>query len=335
MKKIIFFLFVFFISNCFSQQSDFAHIDFTAADKRAKSYKSRNLLKLNQFTYKLTKGFKTDIEKFRVIYLWITSNVSNDYRLYALNKRKRDRFEKDSIKLLEWNSKFKKKLFKKLLRKKRTVCTGYAYLLKEMCSVVGIDAKIVNGFGRANGMEIDDLEYPNHSWNIVKLNNKWYLCDPTWASGTSYPEEGKFIFDYNNGFFLTEPNLFIFNHYPLYHEYSLLKSVPSIKEFAEKPLLYGNAFNLISEHISPAKMHHVIQKDSTFTFQYKLKEKIDLNKVKLIFVNAANENNIKPKVIIHNNILTVNHTFKKRGYYDVHLYFDKDIIATYVFKIIK
>lgn len=336
MQKVLLFLFIFSVGTFFSQKSDFSTINFSIADNRAKSYKNRNLLKLNEFTFKLTKGLPTDVEKFRAIYIWITHNIENDFRLYALNKRKRDKFKKDSIKLFEWNSQFKKKLFKKLLKRKRTICSGYAYLLKEMCDVVGIDVKIVNGFGRSNDMDLEDLEYPNHAWNIVKLNEKWYLCDPTWASGISYPDENKFVFKYNDGLFLTPPKLFFQTHFPINKNYSLLNDqTPTLKEFAEMPFLYGNAYNYLDAHVTPKVMYHEIKQNQTFTFQYQLKKKIDLKKVKLIFTNTSTEKTIKPKITLQNKLLNLEHKFSKRGYYDVHFYVGKDIIATYTFKIVK
>ena len=48
-----------------------------------------------------------------------------------------------------------------------------------------------------------------------------------------------------------------------------------------------------------------------------------------------NEKTIKPIATLQKDILTLKHNFNKRGYYDVHFYIDKDIIATYTFKIVK
>ena len=130
MPKIKLWIFLIFVNLSFAQQSDFSHIDFSKADNIAKTVKSKRLYQLHKLTYSLTKNLNTDIEKFRAIYIWICNNIANDFGLYSLNEKKRKRFLKDSVKLKKWNSKFKKKLFKKLLKKKRTICTGYAYLLK-------------------------------------------------------------------------------------------------------------------------------------------------------------------------------------------------------------
>lgn len=336
MPKTTFFLFLFYASFCFSQQSDFKHINFSKADKIANATKSKRLYELNKLTYNLTNNLETDVEKLRAIYIWICNNIANDFRLYASNERKRNRFEKDSLKLENWNSKFKKTLFKKLLKKKKTICTGYAYLLKEMCKIVGIESYMVNGFARTATVDFSKLTMPNHTWNVVKLNNKWYLCDPTWSTGISFPEEGRFQFIYNDGYFLADPELFFYNHFPVDLQFSLLgETTPNFTEYTELPLIYGDAFTTIKEHVLPKKMHHNLTKNSDFTFQYVLKNKVDLQKIKFIVDNGISEKMIIPKIAVENNILTLKHTFKNRGFFDVHLYIEERLIATYTFKIAK
>lgn len=336
MYKIGFFFLLLFVKVSFGQQSDFNHINFTKADNIAKLYKSKRLLELNKTTYNLTKNLSTDVEKLRAIYVWICNNIANDFSLYSLNERKRKKYVKDSLKLQNWNSKFKQKLFKKLLKKKKTICTGYAYLLKEMCNIAGIESKMVNGFGRTSSVDFTKLTMPNHTWNVVKLNNKWYLCDPTWSTGISFPEEGRFEFTYNDGYFLTDPKLFFQNHFPINSQYTLLKENPSFLEFTELPLLYPEAFNVLEKQITPNKMYHEVKKDATINFKYKLKKKIDKSKVKLVYFAGNNQRKLKAEININNdNILTVTNTFNKKGYYDIHLYIDNKIIVTHTISVSK
>lgn len=336
MPKIGFILFLFYVSFNFAQQSDFNHINFSKADRIAKSVKSKRLYELNKLTYNLTSELDTDIEKFRSIYIWICSNVANDFKLYSLNERKRKRFVKDSIKLENWNSKFKKILFKKLLKRKKTICTGYAYLLKEMCKIAGIKSVMVNGFASTSTVDFSKLKMPNHTWNIINLNNKWYVCDPTWSTGISFPEEGSFKFEYNNGYFLAEPKLFKMNHFPVEEKFTLLENdIPNFNDFTAFPVLYGDAFKILKEHITPKKMHHILKKNEAFSFQYLLKEEVTINKIKFISSNGFSEKSIEPKVNLNNNLLTLKHTFKTRGFYDFHLYINNKLIATYTFEITK
>lgn len=334
MPKLRLWFFLFSVSIGFAQQSDFKHIDFSKADKIAKTVTSKRLFELNKLTFKLTNNLETDVEKVRAIYVWICTNIANDFSLYTLNERKRRNFAKDSIKLKNWNSKFKKKLFKKLLKRKRTICTGYAYLLKEMCTIAGISSKMVNGFGRTSTVDFSGPLMPNHTWNVVKLNKKWYLCDPTWATGISFPEEGKFEFIYNDGYFLTAPKLFFLNHFPLENKYTLLENKDTdFTNFTEVPLLYGDAYMLIDEHISPKKMHQEIKTNQTISFEYQLQKEIDTKKIKFVLLTGSTEKTVKPKANLTSNILTLNYAFKRRGFYDLHLYYDQKIIATYTFEV--
>ncbi|WP_026777123.1 transglutaminase domain-containing protein [Polaribacter sp. Hel_I_88] len=333
MQKALF-VCIFFVNICVAQIADFNHINFSKADDIAKSYRSKNLLNLNEITFNITKDLETDLEKLRAIYVWICNNIANDFGLYTKNKRKRERFQKDSIRLHEWNSEFKTLLFKRLLKKKKTICTGYAYLLKEMCKIVGIEAKIVNGFGRTSTVDFSTLTEANHSWNMVKIDEKWYVCDPTWATGISFPEEGRFDFQFNEGYFLTTPQLFFKNHFPMVKEFSLLKGkTPTLQEFIEMPLLYGEAYNFLESHISPNKMYQEIKQNDVFTFEYQLKKNIIINDLKLISSTGNNDRTLKPEINLQNKKLAITYQFKHKGFYDVHLYHQKKIIATYTFNV--
>jgi len=333
MQKALF-VCIFFVNICVAQIADFNHINFSKADDIAKSYRSKNLLNLNEITFNITKDLETDLEKLRAIYVWICNNIANDFGLYTKNKRKRERFQKDSIRLHEWNSEFKTLLFKRLLKKKKTICTGYAYLLKEMCKIVGIEAKIVNGFGRTSTVDFSTLTEANHSWNMVKIDEKWYVCDPTWATGISFPEEGRFDFQFNEGYFLTTPQLFFKNHFPMVKEFSLLKGkTPTLQEFIEMPLLYGEAYNFLESHISPNKMYQEIKQNDVFTFEYQLKKNIIINDLKLISSTGNNDRTLKPEINLQNKKLAITYQFKHKGFYDVHLYHQQKIIATYTFNV--
>lgn len=335
MQKAVLIIVLFIVNTSIAQQSDFTNISFYKADKIAKSTKSKKISDLYSLTLNLTKNLDTEVEKVRAIYIWICHNIANDYRLYTLNDRKRKKLKEDSIRLDAWNSNFKKILFKKLIKKKKTICTGYAYLLKEMCSIIGVEAKMVNGFAKTSTVDLENISEPNHTWNIVKLNDKWYLCDPTWATGISYPEKNEFIFKYKDVYFLSDPKVFIYDHYPINKDFSLLDEIPTYSEFKEFPLIYSEAYNILQKHDAPKKMHQQIKKNTSFLFQYTLKKGIDKKKVKFIFVNGSSEKTIKPKLFLQKNTLQLKHTFKNRGFYDVHLYIEDKIIATYTFNVVK
>ena len=335
MKYIWFISLLSITSLSHAQISDFDEVDFRKADSTALANHGEDLTNLPELSYKLTSNLNTDVERFRSIYRWVCNNIANDYGLYLKNKHKRQRFINDSTRLNTWNNSFRKQLFKKLLKDKRTICTGYAYLVKKLAQFSNIECEIVQGYGRVSTTDIEKLDLPNHSWNAVKLNNKWYLCDPTWASGIPDPETNRFTFQYNDGFFLAEPELFAVNHFPVEDQWWLFDNdVPTFETFLSSPIIYGNAYKNLVLHIAPDRMHHKIKKNDSIIFNYKLKNDIEVNDVQLLIDSGFNTRKIKPiSLNIENKFLTLKHLFKSTGFYDVHLYIEDDLISTYTIEV--
>ncbi|WCO03687.1 transglutaminase domain-containing protein [Psychroserpens ponticola] len=318
-----------------AQLSDFDHIDFKKADSIALVYKGDDLKNLPELSHNLTSNLDSDVERFRAIYIWVCTNVANDYGLYLKNKKKREKFEDDSLKLEAWNESFKKKLFSKLRKRKKTICSGYAYLVSELSRLANINCRMVNGFGRTSTTSIDNFNAPNHSWNAVKLDNKWYLSDPTWASGIVHPFNYGFKFNYNNGLFLTSPEFFALTHYPIESKWMFLDNeIPTFQSFLENPILYGKAYKHLSAHLTPNTLNNTIQKNETITFKYELIEPIDKEQISFIIDNGYNTITTKPKsVVIDDLSLTLEYQFNKTGYYDTHFLIGENLIVTYTFKV--
>lgn len=317
-----------------AQISDFDHIDFKKADSIALACKNEGLDNLPQLTQRLTSSLNTEVEQFRSIYKWVCSNIANDYDLYSRNKRKRNKFNNDSLKLKAWNDRFKKVIFNKLLKKQRTICTGYAYLVKELSDLANLDCKIVHGYGRTSMTTIEAEDSPNHSWNAIKLNGTWYLCDPTWASGIPDPETNIFTFRYNDGYFLTHPELFAINHFPLEKKWSLLNDIVSFDTFLDAPILYGNAYNNLKFHLAPKTLTNDVNISQTITFQYELLKKVIPEDIHLDIDNGYHSKRLQPKdVSIENHSLSFTHRFTQSGFYDVHFSIDDKLISTYTFNV--
>lgn len=327
--KLIFILVSFFIINIANAQiADFKNIDFTKADNIAKLNKGEDLQNLPLLSYKLTSKLSTKVEKFRAIYTWVCTNISGDLKQHNEISHKRKKLKNDSIALIKWNNEYKKKAFKKLLKYNKTMCTGYAYLIKELAFLADIECKIIDGFGRTINSNIDTLDTANHSWNAVKLNNKWYLCDATWSSG--YMNENyTFVQDYNEGYFLTNPILFAKNHYPLQKKWLLNKVTTNIT-FLDSPLIYGETFKYKVINLTPSKMNVEVQKNEEISFNFKALKNVPINKVSLVYFLG----NTDKKFNIYNiknekGIITFENKFKWKGFYDVHLKIEDDIVATY------
>ena len=335
MKTLGLFLSFFIAIQANAQLSDFDHINFKKADSIALIHKGSGLKNLPQLAQNLTSHLNTEPERFRAIYMWVCANISNDYGLYLKNKRKREKYKDDSLKLEGWNESFKKKLFGKLRKRKKTICSGYSYLVSELSRLANLNCKMINGFGRTSSTINDDFSATNHSWNAIKLNDKWYLCDPTWASGVVHTSEYGFKFDYNNGFFLTNPDFFALTHFPIEPRWMLLEGEStSAQSFFKNPILYNKAYKYLSSHSSPNKLKNNIKKHETITFKYELLKPIDKEKIVLIIDNGHSTKKVKPEYVVLDNLsLVLKYQFEKNGFYDTHVSFGEELIVTYTFKV--
>lgn len=315
-----------------AQVSDFKTIDFSKADNIAKLNEGKGLENLSLLTHQLTAKLPTEVEKFRAIYVWVCNNIKGDNKQHNTVYKFRKKFINDSASYLKWNEDYKKEAFKKLLKHKKTMCTGYAYLIKEMCYLANIESVIVNGYGRSVVSNINNLEVENHSWNAVKLNNKWYLCDATWSSGY-INEIGSFVKEYNDGYFLADPILFAKSHYPSEKKWQLVSPV-SANEFTAAPLIYGETFRHHILITSPSEMELNKAKKEEITFSFSTTKKIATSRIALVYYVGNKElkctiYDIKNK----DGQVSFKYTFKNKGFYDTHLKIDKDIVASYIVRV--
>ncbi len=228
MRNFILLQLFIFILPLNAQQSDFDGINFFRADYIANQLKGEELYNLPILAHNLTSPLKTEVERFRAIYYWVCHNIRGEYNLTHKNDRKLKKFKNDSEALRLWNNQFKKEVFTRLLLKKETLCTGYAYLIKELSNLAGLECEIIYGYSQENNVKIENLNSPNHSWNAIKLNGKWYLCDATWSSGFQDMSTSMFEFEFADSYFLMEPSEFAKSHRPMNEEWRLLIQVSQI-----------------------------------------------------------------------------------------------------------
>ncbi|TCI84737.1 transglutaminase domain-containing protein [Tenacibaculum sp. M341] len=329
-KKVAFLLWLFVSIALHAQIEDFKHVDFTKADNIASLNKGQKLTNLPLLAHKLTSKLTTDIEKFRAIYKWVCNNIHYDFNAFnTINKKRRKLSEKE---FLIWNKSYRKTVYKRLLKRKKTMCTGYAYLIKEFCFIVGIESEIIDGYGRSVVANVNSLELANHSWNAIKLNDKWYLCDATWSSG--YMDGDKFfVKSYNDGYFLTDPVFFNKTHYPLNKEW-LLSGKQTDISFVNGPLLYPESFKYRVFPVFPSSLYTEIKKKEIVNFEYKTLNVTEKQKYSLIYFKNDTLYKIPIKNIENNNgKLKFQATFNRKGTHDIHLQVNNDIVASYTLQV--
>ena len=320
------------------QITDLKMFDFSKADSIALAHKGKSLRNLPVLTHELTADLTTDIEKFRAIFTWVCTNIENDYHSYLRTRKARNKMQKERESLFQWNNSFTPKVFEKLVSERKTACTGYAYLIKEMASLAGFQSKIINGYGRTPTLLLDWDDPPNHSWNTVKLDGKWYLCDATWSAGKIMLDDvgPRFEPDYNDVYFLPDPNLFIKNHYPLEKELSLLEEVPTLNEFMEGPVLYAEAFSHGIVPTEPQKMRLEAIRDENIGFELEIPDNFEVENLGLTWNSGGRDFEVQPKItVLSDNKVLLEHTFERTGLYDTHIKVAENLIATYVVRVRK
>ncbi len=165
--------------------------DYSKADKQALSVPP-NLKTANEITRYLTRNLSSPTDKARVIYYWIAHNIRYDVTKMYKNETYTDPQE----------------LVDNALKYRKGICSNYAALFQACCKTVGVQSYIIEGYTRQNNKTI----LIGHAWNAVKINNRFYDVDATWAAGSL--KGNKYIPAFRDEFFMIPPEEFIKSHMP-------------------------------------------------------------------------------------------------------------------------
>lgn len=171
-----------------------AFYDKQKMDRRAEKAPAKWQQDLPRLTAYLIDPAKNDFEKVRVIYTWITLNISYDHKVITDDSKRINKHIGD------------------ILRRRKAICMGYAALFKQMCEIANLEAAVVDGYSKGTATSVPDLSAPDHSWNAVKIAEQWYLLDATWGSSLLQRDENYTTI--NEDFFLSPPEDFILTHLP-------------------------------------------------------------------------------------------------------------------------
>jgi hypothetical protein len=206
---------------------DLRNFDYSRADSIAIAFGPGKGKSSGEITLGLVSQLQTDHEKFRVIFRWISENISYKDHYYVTDPEK-------------------------VLSKRKTVCSGYSSLLDRMCEHAGIECEVIIGFAKTNYRHIGVMpNESNHSWNAVRLYDQWYLCDATWATSSFSLDEKEHIKEFDENYFLSPPASFILQHFPDDSKWQLSDNHMSRSEFAALPVFYSQFFNLKISGVEP------------------------------------------------------------------------------------
>jgi hypothetical protein len=197
-------------------------------DDRVKNISSADTQNIYTLSKALTEGLTTDLEKIYVIYKWVTNNIEYDTESFFANN---------------WRGIGNANT---VIQRRKAVCDGYAELIMRLGLQSGLLVEKVEGYAKGFGYKVgEQLAAPNHAWNSVRVDGKWYLLDSTWDAGSI--NEGTRSYERKNSdydFFLTNPQIFIYSHFAKEDKWNLAKNNWDKKEFFSKVNVSESAFKL-------------------------------------------------------------------------------------------
>ena len=212
--------------NCFKPSESFKGPtwDFGIIDKHALSTPKDKKDSIESLVSYLCAPARNDKERARVLYRWIAQNI--DYDVNGLFSGNYGDLSPEGV-----------------LKSGKSICAGYASLFERLAEAAGLEATTITGFAKGYrytpGMAFSES---NHDWNAVKINGTWYLLDCTWGAG--YIDGSRYNREFDEHYFLTPPEEFIYDHFPENPQWQLLENPLSKEEFEERPFLRSGFFDL-------------------------------------------------------------------------------------------
>ena len=156
-------------------------------------------------------------EKSFIIFLWICDNISYDVDSYFAGR---------SVDCTPEG----------VFKNGSSVCSGYSRLYKDLSDYLNLEVECVNCYAKGVSYNVGEkLTSPNHEYNVIKLDNKWYPIDSTWGAG--YTNGKKFIKFFNEFYFLADPELLIKTHFPVNEKWQLTQKKYTLDDFLSWPVV--------------------------------------------------------------------------------------------------
>ena len=136
-----------------------------------------------------------------------------------------------------------------VLRSRSSVCEGYARLTEALGTAMGLQVQVVSGwskgYGYTSGQRFNGPT--NHAWNAVRIGGEWRLMDPTWGAGY-LDQRSQFVRRFQEHYFLTAPDAFVFDHLPQDSRWQLLERPISSAEYEDlvylRPMFFLAGFGI-------------------------------------------------------------------------------------------
>jgi hypothetical protein len=203
---------------------------FAAADALADAAPAAAERSVAALAAYLAQAGADDLTRARVVYRWIAGHIA--YDVAAFQAGSYGDVSPDGV-----------------LRSRSSVCEGYARLAEALGAAMGLQIQVVagwsKGYGYTPGQRFDGPT--NHAWNAVRVDGQWRLMDATWGAGF-LDQQSRFVRRFQDHYFLTAPDAFVFDHLPQEPRWQLLERPISAAEYEDlvylRPMFFLAGFRI-------------------------------------------------------------------------------------------
>ena len=114
---------------------------------------------------------------------------------------------------------------------------------------------VINGFAKGvdyhPGKAFKNQAH-NHSWNAVLVDGSWALIDAHWATRYLSSEKNQpenLVYEYDDFYFLMEPQQAIYSHFPEDNKWQLLPRPITLDQFEDLPLAKSQFFKCFMDFL--------------------------------------------------------------------------------------
>ena len=208
-------------------QSQTVRSPFNVIDAYMRNCPAASERSIADIAYYINRSARTDLEKARAVYVWMTDNISYNDAGYNSGNYGDNSAEN-------------------VLKTRVAVCAGFADLFTEIAVKTGIEAITITGYAKGYGYsEGDSFDDSNHAWNAVKIDGAWKIYDATWGQGGGSEDSRgrmKSTKKFDEQWFNVDPKHSVFTHLAEIPYENFLPQNISLAEFERLPDLQPKVF---------------------------------------------------------------------------------------------
>ncbi len=239
--------------------------NYKAVDQKVNSY-PKHYASAENLASQIGKDFKTDSDKARAIFTWLSKNISYDLQRFYRGSTKVSFSYTDQADFQRKLAAVNQHSVNETLRTNKAVCEGYARTFKKVAELLNIPCLFIGGYSKSSINDVDNIPpQEDHAWNAIKIGSTWRLVDVTWGAGHSENKQWKSFFD--DYFFFTDPDEFALTHLPGDREYLFTDKKIALEDFYSTPLFAKAYFKNNLKLKTPQKGNLVVVTGSSITFK--------------------------------------------------------------------